>query len=97
TSRRTATKGVPAAVLVFGALVLIASGILGAMWMLHPLIRKWDLGDLAVYRAAGNAVRHGHSVFGPYVHDQLRVPLPFIYPPVAAVLSLPDAARAGTE
>ena len=29
---------------------------------------------------------HGHSVFGAYVHDQLRVPLPFIYPPFAAAL-----------
>jgi alpha-1,2-mannosyltransferase len=88
-SRPTATKGVPAAVLAIGALALIAGGVFGAMWMLHPLIRKWDLGDLAVYRAAGNAVRHGHSVFGEYVHDQLRTPLPFIYPPVAAVVALP--------
>jgi alpha-1,2-mannosyltransferase len=88
-ARPTTTKGVPAAVLVVGAVVLIAGGVLGAMWMLHPLIRKWDLGDLAVYRAAGNAVRHGHSVFGAYVHDQLRTPLPFIYPPVAAVVAVP--------
>jgi len=96
-SRPTATKGVPAAVLVLGALVLIAGGVLGAMWMLHPLIRKWDLGDLAVYRAAGNAVRHGHSVFGSYVHDQLRTPLPFIYPPVAAVLAVPATLLGETQ
>jgi alpha-1,2-mannosyltransferase len=89
TQRTNATENVPAAVLTLGALVLIAGGVLGAMWMLHPLIRKWDLGDLAVYRASGRAVLHGHSVFGSYVHDQLRVPLPFIYPPIAAALFAP--------
>jgi alpha-1,2-mannosyltransferase len=89
TRGRNTTGNVPAGVLVLGALVLVAGGVLGAMWMLHPLIRKWDLGDLAVYRAAGRAVLHGHSVFGSYVHDQLRVPLPFIYPPIAAVLFAP--------
>ena len=85
----SATKRVPGAILLLGALVLIAGGILGAMWMLHPFVRKWDLGDLAVYRAAGRAIVHRHSVFGSYVHDQLRVPLPFIYPPFAAMLFAP--------
>jgi alpha-1,2-mannosyltransferase len=89
TPRRNATENVPAAVLALGALILIAGGVLGAMWMLHPLIRKWDLGDLAVYRASGRAVLHGQSVFGAYVHDQLRVPLPYIYPPIAAALFAP--------
>jgi alpha-1,2-mannosyltransferase len=89
TERTRATGRVPAPLLVLGALILIAGGVLGAMWMLHPLIRKWDLGDLAVYRAAGRAVVHRHSVFGDYVHDQLRVPLPFIYPPFAALLAAP--------
>jgi alpha-1,2-mannosyltransferase len=42
-----------------------------------------------VYRAAARAVLHGHSVFGSYVREQLRVPLPFIYPPFAAVLAAP--------
>ncbi len=88
-TRTRATRNVPAPVLTLAALILVAGGVLGAMWMLHPLIRKWDLGDLAVYRAAGRAVMHGHSVFGPYVHDQLRTPLPFIYPPFAALLAIP--------
>ncbi len=78
------TDRVPGPILALAALVLIVGGVLGAMWMLHPYVRKWDLADLAVYRAAGRAVLHGHSVFGSYVHDQLRVPLPFIYPPFAA-------------
>ncbi len=89
TARTRATGRVPAPLLVLGALILVTGGVLGAMWMLHPLIRKWDLGDLAVYRAAGRAVVHHHSIFGGYVHDQLRVPLPFIYPPFAALLAAP--------
>ena len=83
------TENVPGAILTIGALVLVVGGVLGAMWMLHPYVRKWDLEDLAVYRAAGRAVVHGHSVFGSYVHDQLRLPLPFIYPPFAALLAAP--------
>jgi alpha-1,2-mannosyltransferase len=83
------TEGVPGAILTIGALLLVVGGVLGAMWMLHPFVRKWDLEDLAVYRAAGRAVLHRHSVFGSYVHDQLRLPLPFIYPPFAALLAAP--------
>lgn len=83
------TEDVPAAILTIGALLLVVGGVLGAMWMLHPYVRKWDLEDLAVYRAAGRAVVHRHSVFGSYVHDQLRLPLPFIYPPFAALLAAP--------
>src|SRR5207248_11608816 len=49
--RRSATGTVPAAVLTLGALTLAIGGVLGAMWMLHPYVRKWDLADLAVYRA----------------------------------------------
>jgi alpha-1,2-mannosyltransferase len=75
--------------LAIGALVLIAGGIFGAAWMLHPFVRKWDLVDLAVYRTAARAVTHGHSVYGSWVHDHLRVPLPFIYPPVSAVAAVP--------
>lgn len=83
------TENVPGAILTIGALLLVTGGVLGAMWMLHPYVRKWDLEDLAVYRAAGRAVLHRQSVFGSYVHDQLRLPLPFIYPPFAALLAAP--------
>jgi alpha-1,2-mannosyltransferase len=83
------TEDVPGAILTIGALLLVVGGVLGAMWMLHPYVRKWDLEDLAVYRAAGRAVVHRQSVFGSYVHDQLRLPLPFIYPPFAALLAAP--------
>jgi alpha-1,2-mannosyltransferase len=77
--------------LVASAVVLIGAGIACAFWMYHPepppTLRRWDLGDLAVYRAAGEAILHGHSVYGSF--DQLRVPLPFIYPPIAALLAAP--------
>ena len=96
TPRPSATQRVPAAALLIGALAIIVGGILAARWMLDPLVRKWDLADLAVYRAAGKAVLHHHSVFGSYVHDQLRVPLPFIYPPFAALLATPFALLSET-
>ena len=89
TQPTSATESVPSALLTFGTVVLIAGGVLGALWMLHPIVRKWDLEDLAVYRAAGNAIVNGHSVYGSHVADQLRVPLPFIYPPFAALLATP--------
>ncbi len=75
--------------LAAGALVLFAGGVACAFWMLASKTRPFDLIDLAVYRAAGRAVLHGHSVYGSYVAAQLRFPLPFIYPPVAATLAIP--------
>jgi alpha-1,2-mannosyltransferase len=81
------------ALLVTSAVVLIGAGIACAFWMFHPTppppLNRWDLEDLAVYRAAGRAITHGHSVYGSYVAHQLRVPLPFIYPPIAALLAAP--------
>jgi alpha-1,2-mannosyltransferase len=93
-TRKALTETPPAtAWLVTTAVVLIGAGIACAAWMYHPdpppPLRRWDLGDLAVYRAAGDALLHGHSVYGAYVQDQLRVPLPFIYPPIAALLAAP--------
>src|SRR5262249_56218218 len=83
-------RSAPLGALAVGALIVTATGIACAFWMMHPpYYRKWDLVDFEVYRAAGRAVLHRQSVFGTYVHDQLRVPLPFIYPPVAAVLAAP--------
>ncbi len=79
------------ALLMVSAVVLIGAGIACAFWMFHPtpVRHRWDLEDLAVYRAAGRAITHGHSVYGSYVGNQLRVPLPFIYPPIAALLAAP--------
>lgn len=79
----------PSRALSAAAFVLVLAGLAGAEWAVHPHSLKFSLIDLAVYRAAGNAVLHGHSMFGSYVADQLRVRLPFIYPPIAAVLAIP--------
>jgi alpha-1,2-mannosyltransferase len=100
-TRATSEAAQPAtALLATCAVVLIGAGIACVFWMYHPTppppLRRWDLGDLAVYRAAGEALVHGHSVYGAYVHDQLRVPLPFIYPPVAALLATPFTALGET-
>jgi alpha-1,2-mannosyltransferase len=82
------SRGLDAAMAI-GALALFAAGLYCAKWMMRDVEYPHDLADLAVYRAAGRAVLDGHSVYGQYVHDQLRVPLPFIYPPIAAVFAIP--------
>ncbi len=53
------------------AVVLTGAGVACAFWMFHPtpVRHRWDLGDLAVYRAAGRAITHGHSVYGSYVGE----------------------------
>jgi alpha-1,2-mannosyltransferase len=78
-------------VYTLGALALIVAGIYCAEWMLRPFEDKFALGDLAVYRAAGRAILDNESIYGDYVRNQLVVPLPFIYPPFAAMLAAPFA------
>src|SRR5262249_41428573 len=77
------------AVLAGAALALIIGGVAGAIWMLQPIAQKGDLIDLAVYRAAGRALLHGHSIYGPYVAHHQSAHLPFTYPPIAAVFAAP--------
>jgi len=82
--------------LAVGAVVVILAGIGTAVWMMHPpRAHRWSLIDLDVYRAAGRALWHHRSLYGPYVAEQLVVPLPFIYPPFAAILALPATALPG--
>lgn len=45
--------------------------------------------DFAVYRTAGRAVLHGHALYGPWVGRHLARPLPFTYPPMAALVAVP--------
>src|SRR6516225_8079712 len=45
--------------------------------------------DYDVYRTAGLAVIHRESLFGPWMGTHMSQPLPFTYPPVAAVLAVP--------
>lgn len=81
------------AALAVGAGLVIGAGIAAAFWMMNPPYRhRWMLADLEVYRAAGRALAHGHSVYGPYVARQLTLDLPFIYPPIAAGFALPFTA-----
>jgi alpha-1,2-mannosyltransferase len=47
--------------------------------------------DYDVYRAAGLAVIHRESLFGPWVGAHMAHPLPFTYPPAAAALAVPFA------
>ncbi|TMK52142.1 MAG: DUF2029 domain-containing protein, partial [Actinobacteria bacterium] len=44
--------------------------------------------DLAVYREAGRVVLHGGDPYAPDFGRHLRIPLPFTYPPFAAVGSV---------
>jgi alpha-1,2-mannosyltransferase len=44
--------------------------------------------DLAVYREAGRVVLHGGNPYAPAFGSHLRVPLPFTYPPFAAVAAV---------
>ncbi len=71
------------------ALAIAAIGIvLGAI----RLFGRFDYGyDFAVYRAAGDAVVHHESLFGPWIGRHLAHPLPFTYPPLAAVFAVPFA------
>jgi len=92
-STRVSTRP-PSGWLVAAALFLTGAGIACGVWMYHPAYinpnwRPWDMADLLVYRAAGKAITHGHSVYGSYVGNQLDIRLPFIYPPIAAVLAIP--------
>jgi alpha-1,2-mannosyltransferase len=45
--------------------------------------------DLAVYREAGRVVLHGGDPYAADFGRHLRVPLPFTYPPFAALVSVP--------
>jgi alpha-1,2-mannosyltransferase len=47
--------------------------------------------DYDVYRAAGLAVVHHQSLFGPWMGAHMSQPLPFTYPPVAAAFAVPLA------
>jgi alpha-1,2-mannosyltransferase len=69
----------------------VGGGFIAARWMVRSEQFHGDLIDLDVYRAAGRAVMHRHSVLGGYVARQVPFNLPFIYPPFSAVLAAPLA------
>ena len=45
--------------------------------------------DLDVYRHGALSWLHGAPILGPYQFDAVAAPMPFIYPPIAAVLFVP--------
>jgi len=72
--------------LVVAALVL---SMIGIRYAISNLVGARNGIDFDVYRAAGRAVVHGKSLFGPWLATQLSVPLPFTYPPFAALIAVP--------
>jgi alpha-1,2-mannosyltransferase len=74
------TAGILAGLAVFG-LVVVPLLVLKFHGGKFPL-------DLAVYREAGRVVLHGGDPYAPDFGRHLRVPLPFTYPPFAAVGSV---------
>lgn len=72
---------------LFTAIAAILLVVLAGRLALSP-----GLIDLAVYRAAGKAVIEGHPyLYAPDFGQQTGTLLPFTYPPVAALLSVPIA------
>src|SRR5690349_12729159 len=71
--------------------VLIAAGLLALSVVWWAL--GWGLGvDSAIYRAGALTVLHGDSLYAPLATEPTWVPpLPFAYPPVAAILFAPLA------
>jgi alpha-1,2-mannosyltransferase len=70
----------------------LAIATIGLVFGAIRLIGPFDYGyDFAVYRVAGSAVVHHESLFGPWIGQHLDHPLPFTYPPLAAVFAVPFA------
>ncbi len=69
-----------------------AIATIGFVFGVIRLVGPFDYGyDFAVYRVAGSAVVHHESLFGPWIGQHLDHPLPFTYPPLAAVFAVPFA------
>ena len=71
--------------------ILAGLGVLGLV-VVPLLVLKFHGGkfplDLAVYREAGRVVLHGGDPYAPDFGRHLRIPLPFTYPPFAALGSV---------
>jgi alpha-1,2-mannosyltransferase len=84
--KRRASPDNAVRLLVVAAVVLCAIGL---KYGTSNLVGARNGIDFDVYRAAGRAVVHGKSLFGPWLATQLTVPLPFTYPPFAALIAVP--------
>jgi len=83
---RRASSNANSRALVVSALVV---SLIGARYLTTNLLGARNGIDFDVYRAAGRAVLHGESLFGPWLATQMRVRLPFTYPPLAALFAVP--------
>ncbi len=88
---RRGLHGARRAPLTTALAILLVVGVVGPM-LWFRLYAKADLRmvDLAVYRAAGQSLVHGRSLYG-YLTPVPQL-LPFTYPPFSAVVALPLAA-----
>jgi alpha-1,2-mannosyltransferase len=71
------------------AVAAVVLAMIGLRFAISDLVGARNGIDFDVYRAAGRAVVHGKSLFGPWLATQLSVPLPFTYPPFAALIAVP--------
>lgn len=74
---------------VAGGGIFLGTGIAVALLNIH--LARYPV-DLAVYREAGRVVSHGGNPYAPSFGRDLRVPLPFTYPPFGALVAVPLAA-----
>lgn len=69
-----------------------AIAVVGIITAVGRLLGPFAYGyDYDVYRVAGSAVIHRESLFGPWMGQHMAHPLPFTYPPLAAVVAVPFA------
>lgn len=74
--------------------VLVGAGVVVACVAVGALAAGWDappVVDLRVYREAARSVLDGHALYPPGSGWAVGRPLPFTYPPFAALLLLPAA------
>jgi len=87
--KRTAARPpVPAWELVAGVGVFAVAGVALALARIH--LAHYPV-DMAVYREAGRVVLHHQDPYAPSFGQDLRVPLPFTYPPFGALAAVPLA------
>ena len=82
TTRDARRLGVPAIAIALVGLALAVARLTG------PFAYGYDFD---VYRVSGSAVIHHQSLFGPWMGRHMAHPLPFTYPPLAAVVAVPFA------
>jgi alpha-1,2-mannosyltransferase len=83
--RRSSSLRPPPGDIVAGLAVFVA--VVAPLLFLRFHTGKYPV-DLAVYREAGRVVLHGGDPYAPGFGRDLRVPLPFTYPPFSALASV---------